>query len=153
TVAINVGDFNGDGKTDLAFSGLSSVTTYLSKGDGTYNNAVNTPVSFGQGFLMMSAAMNNDGKTDLVSTAALTLYTLLSNGDGTYTQTSQSAPNLLFGTSRMFGMGSDFDGDGKGDFLIAGGNTLYTFFGKGGPGNLVTNITNGIGATTSITYQ
>jgi uncharacterized repeat protein (TIGR01451 family) len=154
SVLVNAGDFNGDGKTDLVINYFTSISTYLSKGDGTYN-VVNTnlgnPFSFG--FLMMAADMNGDGKTDLVVTGGNTLYTFFSNGDGTYVPRSQPASNFVFGVGGMIGLGADFNGDGKGDFLVAGNDTLYTFFGHGGPGNLVTTITNGLGATTSITYQ
>ena len=61
-----VGDFNGDGKPDLAVPNLASnnVSVLAGKGDGTFEPAVN----FGAGTLPNSVAVgdfNGDGKPDL----------------------------------------------------------------------------------------
>jgi hypothetical protein len=39
--SVAVGDFNGDGKQDLATAGITSVSVLLGSGDGTFASAVN----------------------------------------------------------------------------------------------------------------
>ena len=63
---VAVGDFNGDGKLDLAVAneGSNNVSVLLGKGDGTFQTAVNyavgsTPASVAGG------DFNGDGKLDL----------------------------------------------------------------------------------------
>jgi Salmonella virulence plasmid 65kDa B protein/Insecticide toxin TcdB middle/N-terminal region/FG-GAP-like repeat/Domain of unknown function DUF11 len=152
------GDFNGDGKTDIVItqsnSGGNFIYTFLSNGNGTYSGITTSVGDLGQlqAFSLMTGDFNGDGKTDLAIARSTTLYTFLSNGNGTYVETTQNIPNLLWGSVNVFGMGADFDGDGKTDFVVFGPNTLYTYFGNGGPGNLITSITSGLGATTQITY-
>jgi Bacterial Ig-like domain (group 3)/FG-GAP-like repeat len=102
--AIAVGDFNADGKIDLAVANAcgnaeacavaeGSVTILLGSGDGTFTQAKNSPVP--AGFAPSSIAVadfNGDGIPDLVTAdfggAAVTV--LLGKGDGTFTQTAQS---------------------------------------------------------------
>jgi len=67
SVAVAVGDFNGDGKPDLAVSDLGNdVSILLGKGDGTFEPAV----YYGAGSGPETVAVgdfNGDGKLDLAT--------------------------------------------------------------------------------------
>jgi len=134
------GDFDGNGKTDLAIlswdsnSNTSFVTTLLGNGDGTFA-APKTSTAFVSGsrggdFLpgtMVAADFNGDGKLDLavvgdyISTGGVSI--LLGNGDGTF-----AAGGGGLDASADFGLVAtgDFNGDGIPD-LVA---TNYFDFGK-----------------------
>ncbi len=142
------GDFNGDGKTDLAVlsypAGFASdyVTTLLGNGNGTFavsaTSLVYTPPPMGGDIIagsMTAADFNGDGKMDLAvvgdypTVGGLTI--VLGNGDGTFTATG---PNLA--PTQGFGLvaSGDFNGDGIPDlvathYFAPGGGTV--FLGKG----------------------
>src|SRR5262245_21904132 len=64
--SVAVGDFNGDGKPDLAVANLSSDNVSLLLGDGA--GGFSGPTNFGAGSLPDSVAVgdfNRDGKPDL----------------------------------------------------------------------------------------
>jgi hypothetical protein len=66
--AIVTGDFNGDGKLDLAMtdSAGNAVIILLGNGDGTFTEAVGSPYAVGRGpFQIAAADFNGDGKLDL----------------------------------------------------------------------------------------
>jgi hypothetical protein len=122
--AIAAGDFDGDGKTDLAVANRSSgnVSILLGKGDGTFQTAV----KFGAGFQPSSVALgdfNGDGKTDLGIANNVysnsTVSVLLGNGDGSFQASVSYAtePN-----SRSVAVG-DFNGDAKPDLAVVGWNS------------------------------
>ena len=124
--AVIAGDFNGDGKPDLAVanSGSANVSILLGNGDGTFRAAKN----FATGGSPNSLAIgdfNGDHKLDLVigdsgpqgDAGPGSVILLLGNGDGTF----QSAIQLSVKASIV--IAADVNLDGKLD-LIANGNLL-----------------------------
>ena len=126
------GDFNGDGKLDLAIGNLSSATVsiLLGNGDGTFA----TKHDFVTGTDPRSIAVgdfNGDGKLDLVvaNNVSGTVSILLGNGDGTF------APKMDFpvGVRPRSVVVADFNGDGKLDLAVANhdSNTVSILLGNG----------------------
>src|SRR5688572_22007772 len=88
------GDFNGDGKQDLAGAGLNAASVMLNNGDGTFRPKVGYPVA-GQTQDLAAGDFNGDGKIDLVvtiNTPEISLSLLTGNGDGTFS-TPSNFPN------------------------------------------------------------
>ena len=82
---IAVGDFNHDGKPDLAAGGNGVLAIYLGNGDGTFSQAANA-LSTGYIFSLAVGDINNDGNPDLIAADvnSYKVITLLGNGDGTF---------------------------------------------------------------------
>jgi len=150
--ALAVGDFNGDGKLDLAVSctyapgNYNEVIIFLGNGNGTftYSNTYTAPHAYwnpGSNSLYV-ADFNGDGKLDL---AALTPYCgssnsyscvsiYLGNGDGTF------QPSVLYSTTdpnrpsnvNAYGMAvGDLNGDGKPDIAVTQGNGMVVLLNNG----------------------
>jgi hypothetical protein len=81
---IAVGDVNGDGHADIVVVG-SNVSVLLNNGDGTFQNAIISPMhdtlASRSGFAL--GDVNGDGRLDIV-TASDGIGVLLGNGDGTF---------------------------------------------------------------------
>ncbi|HXW54610.1 MAG TPA: VCBS repeat-containing protein [Candidatus Cybelea sp.] len=131
------GDFNGDGKLDLACAlyDEGSATTFvyvlLGNGDGTFTQVPGSPITITGviGGALIAGDFNGDGKLDLGMTTGPSLnegstpgavYIFLGNGDGTFTPASGSpiAVGIEPGPIAM----ADFNGDGKVDLAI--GNVM-----------------------------
>jgi hypothetical protein len=131
--AVAVGDFNGDGKQDLAVANSNylytngSVSVLLGQGDGTFQFAG----SYAAGYYPHSVAVgdfNNDGIFDLAVANYLTnsVSVLLGKGDGTF----QPAVNYPTGPSPSSVAVGDFNGDGKLDLAVANAGS-WPFFSDG----------------------
>src|SRR5262249_54648357 len=136
-VALAVGDFNGDGKTDLAVADGTSpdLSILLGHGDGTFATPANSSIAqFASS--IVTADFNNDGKLDLAIThngnGAHTVSVLLGAGNGTFgAATDYSVGNLPDSVQT-----ADVNGDGKLDLIVANSssNTVSVLLGDGSGG-------------------
>jgi hypothetical protein len=130
-----LGDFNGDGKTDLQHIwGGDYINTWISKGDGTFEVKSFCPWA-GYGASLgdwATADVNGDGKADLQHIwGGDYINTWISKGDGTY-QMRSFQPWAGYGTSLGDWATADVNGDGKADLQhIWGGDYINTWISKG----------------------
>jgi hypothetical protein len=112
--AIAVGDFNGDGKVDLAVANNTvqgTISILLDNGDGTFQ----APQSYAAGPEPVSLTVvdfNGDGVLDIAvanNDSSGTVSVLLGNGDGTF----QTAQSYAVGDDPTSVAVADFNGDGK----------------------------------------
>lgn len=113
--SIVVGDFNNDGKQDLAVgpNGGTAVNVFLGNGDGTFTAAPNA-LTTGYAMSLAVADVNGDGKQDLIVVDANSykLTALLGNGDGTFT----TGATLTIPSQPESVVAGDWNGDGVVDF-------------------------------------
>lgn len=126
---VAVGDFNGDGKPDVAIgSGTGNagyVTILLGNGDGTFTLSQIISVAAGAGPVSGAVGdFNGDGKLDLafvnnsVTPGVVDVY--LGNGNGTFSQSPVSAvPINASGSEPNSIVVGDFNKDGKLDFAAS----------------------------------
>ena len=128
--SVAVGDFNGDGKPDLAVAntGSGTISIFMGNGDGAFQPKVDYP-TIASPFYVMTADFNGDGKLDLAVQTLGEISILLGNGDGTF-QPHVDYPGDQNSTRQGLGLvAGDFNGDGKLDLAASWGDYAYA----GGP--------------------
>ncbi len=123
------GDFNHDGKQDLAILGVdattgnTSVTLYT--GDGTGKFTAGTPQNIGVLPLANVGAgdVNGDGFADLVAWNNASVYVSLNDGAGKLLPAVQN--DNPFGTIANPVALGDLDGDGRPELIGVNGNQLF----------------------------
>jgi hypothetical protein len=116
---VAVGDFNGDGKLDLAVAnaGSNNVSVLLGNGDGTFQNKVDYPAGTNPVGLTL-ADFDGDGNVDLaVANLSNSVSLLLGKGDGTFSA-SETFPSGGAPSSAQSIASADFNGDGNADLAI-----------------------------------
>src|SRR5580700_5721723 len=139
--ALVAGDFNGDGRLDLAIlfsveneAPADQVIIYLGNGDGSFRQGATYPAGPNASWIL-TGDLNNDRNLDLVisnsGSAAQTgnISTLLGKGDGTFVAATQSAP-LAASISGDLGPSTmalaDFNLDGRLDLAVSVANSSQT---------------------------
>ena len=136
------GDFNADGKIDLATSDdqVGTISVLLGNGDGTFqafvSSATATPVQLVQ---LAIGDLNSDGKSDLVAGVSFLggLIVLKGNGDGTFQK------SVFFQAGGFFASISDLNGDGKPDIISRGqtANSVGVLINQTGPYSITGTVT------------
>lgn len=130
--ALVIGDWNGDGITDLAAANSNdgTVSVFLGCGGGTFapraDYAVTAPAATNSfpGVELTSCDVNADAKIDLVTAgyADHAVTVLLGGGDGTF---------VVSGTSAFTGPGAvacaDLSGDGYGDVAVCNNANIGSY--------------------------
>ena len=130
--SVAVGEFNGDGRPDLAVVNVfdRNVSVLLGNGNGTFQ----APRNFAVGAFPVSVAVgefNGDGRLDLAvaNRDGWTVSVLFGNGAGDF----QSPGNFAVGSNPYSVAVGEFNGDGHPDLAVAniGSNTVSVLLGNG----------------------
>ena len=173
TYGVIVGDFNGDGKTDLirwSAASPSQNQLLISNGDGSFTptssfNITNQTLFSTDGcYITLVADFNGDGLPDLIRSSAATAsptgaicpsptasLVYMNKGDGSFAAPiTYAGPALLRDTGHNFHL-LDYDGDGKVDLVTAVPGKGHTSqigvfsIGCGDPSGICTHVYHGNG--------
>jgi DNA-binding beta-propeller fold protein YncE len=125
---VTAGDFNGDGKLDLAICGggtSPAMGVLLGNGDGSFQ----TPITYTIGspsYFIQAADFNKDGKLDLLTEGNSSVDVFLGNGDGTF----QTPVAYVAYSGAVIG---DFNADGNLDLASTNADlsTIGILYGNG----------------------
>jgi len=131
-LSVAVGDFNGDGKADLAVANqcplnncdAGDVSVLLGNGDGTFQAAQSYSTGGYEAFAVAVADVNKDGKADLIVANGCrsanqcmngVVGVLLGNGDGTFQSAQSFSSGGVVASSVAI---ADLDKDGRADLVV-----------------------------------
>lgn len=140
-VCIAPGDYNNDGKVDLAvpLAGTNQIAVYLGNGNGAFQSPILSTVSLPNSDNFNDAGcaaadFNADGHIDLAAWGYGGLYVLQGEGNGSFNAIAYSLPATIGDWPQLFV--GDYNGDGKADIATGPGetggtNTINVYYGNG----------------------
>ena len=145
--SVTTGDFNGDGKLDIAVVNAegNNISVLFGNGKGTFQLPVDYPDTLGPDFIV-AADFNGDGKLDLaIADYESNISVFLNNGDGTFPPEPTNYPTGQGAVALAVG---DVNGDGIPDLVAANytADTLSVLLGKG-DGTFLKSTTLKVGAS------
>lgn len=125
--AIATGDFNNDGKLDVAVINGLNIDVSLGNGDGTFRIPVRVPTNLT--YSLAVGDFNNDGNLDIAvaDPTSNSADVFLGNGDGTFKPAIKSKTSA----SPAFVAVGDFNHDGKLDLAVINIPNISILLGKG----------------------
>lgn len=129
---LTTGDFNQDGKADLAAFEPGVLSVLLGKGDGSFQ-AAKTLALASTTARIVSADFNLDRKLDLTvsdfDSVNESIDVFLGKGDGTFQSVKQTSAAMSDGYESI--AAADISGDGKPDLVVSGYHSINIFLGNG----------------------
>jgi len=128
--SVVVGDFNGDGKVDLAVVNTAgnTISILLGNGDGTFQPQLITSLSGTSPLAAAFGDFNGDGKLDMVElNSSYTMCIFIGNGMGHF------SPRIALQMLLALQSSPRFNGDGKLDIAVTSSifGNLAVFLGNG----------------------
>jgi hypothetical protein len=120
------GDFNRDGKYDVAVTANTTVSILLGNGDGTFGDPSSLQLGAYAGSTgIVTGDLNQDNTEDFIVLVGGTsviqdeVAVFLGNGDGSFQPPVNYSTSILLPTGAALG---DLNGDGNADLVVAGNN-------------------------------
>ncbi|MGH9544347.1 MAG: FG-GAP repeat domain-containing protein [Terriglobales bacterium] len=141
------GDFNRDGKMDLAVLNMvdATISILLGNGDGTFQPTT-TLAADTNAQAIAGTDLNGDQRLDLIITGDSGVSVLLGNGDGTFQTPLHFDGGVSLGYNGL--VVADFNVDGKPDLAVTNANGVSILLGNG-DGTFQSRIDDAVGTAPS----
>lgn len=137
--SVSVGDFNADGKVDVAATGGSTLYILRGQGNGQFTVVQTFPYTVGGQYQAYAIDVNNDGRKDIVAPSATGIQVYLNQGSQ-FVQGPLSPVNGIISAAAAM----NYNNDGKVDLALSDGLTSSVFVLRGNGNGSFTQVSSTI---------